>query len=192
MPHDHLPDRRPVLTATLVGACALLVHSAAAQDSRPADDAASSSLLAQARSAAVAGTRPEDTGIPGTETSFVIEPHALRTVSMFAITPAPARIFHEHDLIEIIRYGAEHGLPEGLAWMASDDPAKFWLYPFYDVPGSVWGIDTIAYRLGDDWTTKLWMNRNGQEGLDAYWEAAYGNVQAIYEVGLLSGEQWAL
>ena len=76
--------------------------------------------------------------------------------------------------------------------MASDDPAKFWLYPFYDVPGSAWGIDTIAYRQGDDWTTKIWMNRNGQENLDAYWEAAYANVQTAYQAGLLSDEQWAL
>ena len=98
----------------------------------------------------------------------------------------------QHDLIEIIRYGAEHDLPEALAWMASDDPAKFWLYPFYDLPGSAWGIDTIAYRQGDDWTTKIWMNRNGQQGLDAYWEAAYANVQTAYQAGLLSDEQWAL
>jgi flagellar L-ring protein precursor FlgH len=30
------------------------------------------------------------------------EPHALRSVSMFAIAPAESRIFHEHDLIQII------------------------------------------------------------------------------------------
>ena len=98
----------------------------------------------------------------------------------------------QEDMIEIIRYGAEHGLPEAEAWMASDDPAKFWLYPFYDVPGSAWGIDTIAYRMGDDWTTKIWMNRDGQEGLDAYWQAAYENVEAAYKAGLLSGDQWEL
>ncbi len=98
----------------------------------------------------------------------------------------------QKDLVEIIRYAAEHGLPEGEAWMASDDPAKFWLYPFYDVPGSVWGIDTLAYRMSDEWTTKILMNRNGQEGLDAYWEAAYANVQAAYEANLLSDKQWEL
>ena len=43
------------------------------------------------------------------------------------------------------------------------DPDKFWLYAFFDGPGSAWGIDTLAYRLGDDWTTKVWMNRDGQE-----------------------------
>jgi hypothetical protein len=98
----------------------------------------------------------------------------------------------QEDLVEMIRYGAEHGLPEAEAWMASEDPEKFWLYPFYDVPGSAWGIDTIAYRLGEDWTTKIWMNRQGQEGLDAYWQAAYANVAAAYEAGLLSDEQWTL
>ena len=97
----------------------------------------------------------------------------------------------QKSLVEIIRYGAEHGLPEAEAWMASDDPAKFWLYSFYDVPGSAWGIDTLAYRMSEEWTTKVWMNRNGQEGLDAYWEAARANVQAAYEAGLLSDQQWS-
>jgi hypothetical protein len=40
--------------------------------------------------------------------------------------------------------------------MASDDPAKFWLYPFYDIPGSAWGIDTIAYRMSEEYTTPIW------------------------------------
>jgi flagellar L-ring protein precursor FlgH len=94
--------RRPVLTTTLVGACALLAHSAAAQQSRPAADAPSSSLLAGARNAAIAGAPPADAGGPGAGAPFAAEPHGLRTVSMFAIAPAAARLFHEHDLIEII------------------------------------------------------------------------------------------
>ena len=98
----------------------------------------------------------------------------------------------QKDLVEIINYAADHGLPEGEAWVASDNPDKFWLYPFFDVPGSVWGIDTLAFRLGDDRTTNIWMNRNGQEGLDAYWEAAFSNVEALYEAGLLSEAQWEL
>jgi hypothetical protein len=36
------------------------------------------------------------------------------------------------------------------------------------------------------------MNRNGQEGLDAYWDAAFANVQAAYEANLLSDAQWEL
>jgi hypothetical protein len=98
----------------------------------------------------------------------------------------------QKDMVEMVRYAAEHDLPEAVAWMASADPAKFWLYPFCDVPGSAWGIDTIAYRLGEDRTTKIWMNRDGREGLDAYWEAAYTNTEAVYEAGLLSDAQWAL
>ncbi len=100
MTHDHLPECRPALIATLVGACALLPHSAAAQESRPAADAASSSLLAQARGPA-AGAAPS-AGAPGALPTVTVEFHGLRTVSMFAIAPAEARIFHEHDLIEII------------------------------------------------------------------------------------------
>ena len=46
-------------------------------------------------------------------------------------------------------------------------------------------------KLGE-WTTKIWMNRSGQEGLNAYWEAAYANVRTAYEAGLLSDAQWAL
>ncbi len=49
----------------------------------------SASLLASPQAAAL--TRVTDTA-----------PHALRSMSMFAIAPAEARIFHEHDLIQII------------------------------------------------------------------------------------------
>ena len=98
----------------------------------------------------------------------------------------------QKSLVEIIRYAAEHDIPEAQAWMASKDPAKFWLYPFFDVPGSAWGIDTIAFRMSDEWTTKLWMNRDGQEGLNAYWAAAYANARALYDAGLLSLDQWVL
>ncbi len=51
--------------------------------------AASSSLLVQAQTNAVSGGPSA-------------EPHALRAVSMFAISPAESRIFHTHDLIQII------------------------------------------------------------------------------------------
>jgi len=54
-----------------------------------APPAATSSLLVQAQTNAVAGGTAQ-------------EPHALRAVSMFAISPAESRIFHPHDLIQII------------------------------------------------------------------------------------------
>jgi flagellar L-ring protein precursor FlgH len=37
-----------------------------------------------------------------TSAHVAIEPHELRKVSMFAIAPVSARIFHEHDLVQII------------------------------------------------------------------------------------------
>jgi hypothetical protein len=95
----------------------------------------------------------------------------------------------QHDLIDIIRYGVEHGVPEAEAWMASDDPVESWLYPYCDLPGSAWGIDTVAYRKSDEHTTKIWANR---EGGDDYWDNAFANVEAAYEHGLLSDDQWEL
>jgi predicted CxxxxCH...CXXCH cytochrome family protein len=95
----------------------------------------------------------------------------------------------QHDLIEIIRYGAEHGLPEAEAWMLSDDAAKFWLYPFFDIPGSAWGIDTLAYRKSDEYTTQILMNR---DVMPDYWDRAYANVEALYNQGVLSDDQWTL
>ncbi|MHC4128918.1 MAG: flagellar basal body L-ring protein FlgH [Planctomycetota bacterium] len=102
MTRIHLCDHRPALTATLVGACALLAHTAAAQQSPADDDAASSSLLAGARGGAAETAPPADSGVPGGLPAATAAPHALRAASMFAIAPAPARVFHEHDLIEII------------------------------------------------------------------------------------------
>ncbi len=95
----------------------------------------------------------------------------------------------QHDLVKIIRYGAEHGLPEAVAWMESKDPAKFWLYPFFDVPGSPWGIDTIAYRKSEEHTTKILMNR---DVMPDYWDRVYANVKALYDQGVLSTKQWNL
>jgi hypothetical protein len=95
----------------------------------------------------------------------------------------------QHDLMELLEYAAEHGLPEATAWMESPDPAKFWLYPFYDVPGTAWGIDTIAFRKGEDFTTKILMNR---DEMPDYWERARGNAEAVYKHGLLTDDQWEL
>lgn len=95
----------------------------------------------------------------------------------------------QKDLVDIIRYAADHDLPEATAWMESPDPAKFWLYPFYDVPGSAWGIDSLAFRKSEEHTTKILMNRDGTED---YWQRAYANVEAAWKNNLLSDEQWVL
>ncbi len=66
--------------------------TAVAQDTPvgpPPAPTASSSLLASPEALAAS-------------THVATEPHALRAVSMFAIAPAESRVFHEHDLIQII------------------------------------------------------------------------------------------
>jgi hypothetical protein len=95
----------------------------------------------------------------------------------------------QHDLMELIEYAADYGLPEAQAWMESPDPAKFWLYPFYDIPGSAWGIDTIAYRKSEEFTTKILMNR---DEMPDYWDRVQSNVAAVYDHGLLTDDQWEL
>jgi len=95
----------------------------------------------------------------------------------------------QKDLVELIRYGAEHNLPEAEAWMKSDNPAKFWLYPFYDIPGSAWGIDTIADRKSPEHTTAILMNRGV---IPDYWDRVKGNVEAAWKNGVLSDAQWEL
>lgn len=95
----------------------------------------------------------------------------------------------QRSLVEIIRYGAEHDLPEAKAWMKSDNPVKYWLYPFYDMPGSPWGIDTLAFRKSPEFTSRIPMNRGD---IPDYWDRAKGNVEAAYKNGLLSAEQWEL
>jgi len=95
----------------------------------------------------------------------------------------------QKDMINIIRYGADNNLSEARSWMKSDDPAKYWLYPIIDVPGSPWGTDTIAFRKSPEFTTKILMNR---DVVPDYWDQAKANVQAAYKNGLLSDAQWAL
>ena len=95
----------------------------------------------------------------------------------------------QKDLMAIIRYAADNDLPEAKAWMKNDNPAKYWLYGFYDVPGSAWGIDALAYRKSPEFTSRILMNR---AEITDYWPKVKANVEAAYKNGLLSAEQWDL
>ena len=95
----------------------------------------------------------------------------------------------QKSLVEIIRYGAEHDLPEAKAWMKSDNPSKYWLAAFYDMPGTAWGIDTIVFRKSPEYTTRILMNRGD---VPDYWERAKANAEAAYKNNLLSAKQWEL
>jgi flagellar L-ring protein precursor FlgH len=101
MPFDILHEHKPILIATLVGAGALLPATGV-----KAEEAASSSLLAQPAGGSDSTDADAPTavnpGAPNALTTVTVEPHLLREISMFAVEPAEARIFHEHDLIEII------------------------------------------------------------------------------------------
>jgi hypothetical protein len=95
----------------------------------------------------------------------------------------------QRSLVEIIRAASEAGLPEAKAWMKSDNPNKYMLYPLYDVPGTAWGIDTIAFRKSPEYTTRILMNRDGNAD---YWDKAKGNMEAAYKNNLISAKQWEL
>ncbi len=60
----------------------------------PADPPAPQADVTSSLMAEVEADPPADSG--------EYEPHALRAVSMFAIPPSESRMFHEHDLIQII------------------------------------------------------------------------------------------
>jgi len=87
----------------------------------------------------------------------------------------------QKNLVHVINYAADHGLKEAQQWMRSDDANKFMLYPLYDIPGNSWGISTLFFR------TSLPMTR-----IPNYWDKIYKNVQAAFNHGLLSKNQWEL
>lgn len=87
----------------------------------------------------------------------------------------------QNDLIELIRWAAEHGDPEAKQWANSKHPSKFMPYAIYDIPGNAWGINPLANKI-----QFLYTNYND------YWDRIYQNVKYAYEKGLLSEKQWQL
>ncbi len=87
----------------------------------------------------------------------------------------------QQNFVDLMNLGADHGIPEAVEWVNSNDPNKFLLYPLYDVPGNAWGICAIAYK------GSLPMTR-----IDNYWEKIYNNVHAVYEHGIITEVQWNL
>lgn len=87
----------------------------------------------------------------------------------------------QHNLQEMIEYGAERGDAEAKAIFNSTSPTKFMTYKIYDIPGNEWGISTennrtpVLYKL-----------------IPNYWEKVKANVEEAVKQGLLSKEQWAL
>ena len=87
----------------------------------------------------------------------------------------------QQQLMRVIQYAADNGLEEAIAWVNDTSPGKFLPYAIFDFPASTWGTSTISNR-------NFWVYNNVED----YWERVYANVEAAYEAGLLSDDQWAL
>ena len=87
----------------------------------------------------------------------------------------------QEDLMEVIKWAAEHGDAEAKTIVHSTKPSKFNTYALYDIPGNAWGISSSV-------NTTPYLYNNFPD----YWDRIYENVKYAYERGLLSDSQWAL
>jgi len=87
----------------------------------------------------------------------------------------------QHNMMEMIEYGANHGDAEAKAIADNNSPTKFMTYKIYDVPGNEWGISVEKYR-----TPVLY------KIIPNYWQKVKANVEAAYKDGMLSKDQWDL
>jgi hydroxylamine dehydrogenase len=85
----------------------------------------------------------------------------------------------QHDLIEVIKWAAEHGDSEAKVIAESVSPSKFITYALYDIPGTPWSINARAN------TTPYVYNT-----FPDYWDRVFANVKTAYEKKLLSQSQW--
>ena len=85
----------------------------------------------------------------------------------------------QEDLMEVIKWAAEHGDNEAKKRVRSTSPSKFTTYTLYDIPGTAWGISTHA-------NTTPYLYNNYPD----YWDRVYSNVETAYKQGLLSKKQW--
>ncbi len=86
----------------------------------------------------------------------------------------------QEDMVEMIRWAAEHGDKEAEKWVNSNHPTKFAPYAMYDIPGSAWGINARA-------NTTPYLYK-----IEDYWDRVKANVETAYNEGLLSKDQWDL
>lgn len=86
----------------------------------------------------------------------------------------------QEDLMEVIKWAAEHGDAEARKIAHSSSPSKFTTYSLYDIPGTAWGIPTRT-------NTTPYLYNNFPD----YWDRVYANVKTAYERGLLTKKQWA-
>jgi nitrate/TMAO reductase-like tetraheme cytochrome c subunit len=85
----------------------------------------------------------------------------------------------QEDLMEVIKWAAEHGDAEAKKIVHSVSPSKFTTYALYDIPGTAWSINTHSN------TTPYLYN-----AFPDYWDRIYANVETVFKRGLLSKKQW--
>ena len=85
----------------------------------------------------------------------------------------------QEDLMEVIKWAAEHGDAEAKKIAHSVSPSKFTTYALYDIPGTAWSINTHSN------TTPYLYN-----AFPDYWDRIYANVETVFKRGLLSKKQW--
>jgi len=81
--------------------------------------------------------------------------------------------------MEVIKWAAEHGDAEAKQIVRSTSPSKFTTYTLYDIPGSAWGISATV-------NTTPYLYNNYPD----YWDRVFANVEAAFNQGLLSKDQW--
>jgi len=88
----------------------------------------------------------------------------------------------QHNLQEMIAWGAERGVEEAKKIYEADTPAKFFTYKLYDFPGSLFSVVT-AEQFNVPALYKI---------IPDYWAKVKANVEQAYKKGLLSKDAWEL
>ncbi|WP_298037583.1 multiheme c-type cytochrome [uncultured Desulfuromonas sp.] len=86
----------------------------------------------------------------------------------------------QHDLQEMIGWGAEHGVEEAKKIAESDSPARFFTYKLYDYPGGAYSVATREQQAV----------ATVQQYIPDYWEKVKANVEQAFTQGLLSKAAW--
>jgi hypothetical protein len=82
----------------------------------------------------------------------------------------------QHNLQEMIAWGAEHGVKEAKEIYESDSPTKFFTYKIYDLPGGIYSQVT-SEQYDVPMLYKVIPN---------YWEKVQKNVEEAYKQGFLT------
>jgi hypothetical protein len=82
----------------------------------------------------------------------------------------------QHNLQEMIAWGAEHGVEEAKKIYESDSPVKFFTYKIYDYPGSLFSVVTA-----EQYSVPMLY-----QVIPNYWEKVKANVEQAYKKGLIT------